>query len=149
MKGGQFLTFKLKENLYGLDIHSVCEIKHMQPISALPDVPKYMAGVINLRDHIIPVMDLRTRLGIDETSYTKDTCIIVVESDGKRMGLIVDAVNTVTDLSENQIDSGLHEGDDKGFVKGIGKLEDALVLLIDIKNCFVMDHTVWEEKTAA
>ena len=150
MKGGQYLTFKLKENLYGLDIHSVREIKHMQPISALPNVPPYMAGVINLRDHIIPIMDLRMRLNFSGHEVTKDTCIIVVESDGKQMGLIVDAVNTVTDLTDDQIDSSLHEQDSmKGFVRGIGKLENALVLLIDIKNCFTLETMVEAFEEAA
>ena len=139
MKAGQYLTFKIKQNVYGLDIRSVREIKHMQPISALPDVPPYMVGVINLRDHIIPIMDLRIRLGVNETPFTKDTCIIVVESESRRMGLIVDSVNTVTDLADNQIDRTLHETENIGFVRAIGKLEDSLVLLIDIKNCFVSD----------
>lgn len=140
MKAGQYLTFKIKQNVYGLEIRSVREIKHMQPISALPDVPPYMVGVINLRDHIIPIMDLRIRLGVNETTFTKDTCIIVVESESRRMGLIVDSVNTVTDLTDGQIDSTLHETENSGFVRAIGKLEDALVLLIDIKNCFVSEN---------
>ena len=139
MKAGQYLTFKIKQNVYGLEIRSVREIKHMQPISALPDVPPYMVGVINLRDHIIPIMDLRIRLGVDETKFTKDTCIIVVESESRRMGLIVDSVNTVTDLTDAQIDSTLHENENSGFVRAIGKLEDSLVLLIDIRNCFVSE----------
>lgn len=143
MKAGQYLTFKLQESLYGLDIHSVREIKHMQPISALPNVPPYMSGVINLRDHIIPIMDLRKRFNFSAGEVTKDTCIVVVESEGKQMGLIVDAVNTVTDLTDSQIDSSLHEQDDmKGFVRGIGKLEDGLILLIDIKNCFTHETIV-------
>lgn len=149
MKAGQYLTFKIKQNVYGLEIRSVREIKHMQPISALPDVPPYMVGVINLRDHIIPIMDLRIRLGVEETQFTKDTCIIVVESDSRRMGLIVDSVNTVTDLTDSQIDSTLHETENSGFVRAIGKLEEALVLLIDIKNCFVSDDNVVLVKEAA
>ncbi|WPU64138.1 chemotaxis protein CheW [Peredibacter starrii] len=149
MKAGQYLTFKIKQNVYGLEIRSVREIKHMQPVSALPDVPPYMVGVINLRDHIIPIMDLRIRLGVEETQFTKDTCIIVVESDSRRMGLIVDSVNTVTDLTDSQIDSTLHETENGGFVRAIGKLEDALVLLIDIKNCFVSENDVVLVKEAA
>lgn len=107
MNAGQYLTFRLNENFYGINIRSVKEIKHMQPISALPDVPPYMVGVINLRDRIIPIMDLRIRLGISDTSYTKDTCFIVVEHESKQLGLIVDAVKTVTDFAQNQIEESL------------------------------------------
>ncbi|WP_408097151.1 chemotaxis protein CheW [Peredibacter sp. HCB2-198] len=149
MKAGQYLTFKVKQNVYGLEIHSVREIKHMQPISALPDVPPYMVGVINLRDHIIPIMDLRIRLGVQETEHTKDTCIIVIEHETKRMGLVVDSVDTVTDLTADQIDTTLHESEGSGFVKAIGKIEENLVLLIEVKNCFLSENNVELLKTAA
>lgn len=149
MKAGQYLTFKVKQNMYGLDIRSVREIKHMQPISALPDVPPYMVGVINLRDQIVPIMDLRIRFGAQETELTKDTCIIVVEHEAKRMGLIVDSVDTVTDLSADQVDCTLHENEANGFIKAIGKLDEKLVLLIDVKNCFISENNIELLKSAA
>lgn len=136
MQEGQYLTFKIDDGLYGLDIQAVCEIKHMQPISALPNVPSYMAGVINLRDSIIPIMDLRTRLGAPKKGFTKDTCIVVVEWSEKRMGLIVDAVSTVTNLNDSQIDRSIHEEAKEGFVNGIGKQNDSLIMLMDVKKLF-------------
>ena len=136
MNPGQYLTFKLGHMSYGLPIATVREINRMSDIAAVPDAPHYVAGVMNLRGKVIPVVNLRKRLSMEDTQVTKETCIIVVETEIGQVGVIVDSVQAVTDLTQGQIDpSPVSSENIENFIGGIGKLTDHLLLLIDIQHC--------------
>lgn len=134
MEAGQFLTFKLDGQCFGLAIKDVREINRMSQISPVPAVPDFVEGVMNLRGKVIPVVNLRKRFNMKLSDYTKETCIMVVESFNGYIGVIVDAVEAVIDLGAHQIDECPTEGE-LSFVKSIGKLDDRLILLVDITNC--------------
>lgn len=135
MKGGQYLTFKLQNLSYGVGIENVREINRMSEIAAVPEAPGFVAGVMNLRGKVITVVDLRKRLDMPVAEITKETCIIVVESEIGHVGVIVDSVQAVIQLQDAQIDDSPISEDEYSFVKAIGKMDDHLVMLIDIYRC--------------
>lgn len=135
MKGGQYLTFKLQNLSYGVGIENVREINRMSEIASVPEAPGFVAGVMNLRGKVITVVDLRKRLDMPVAEVTKETCIIVVESEIGHVGVIVDSVQAVIHLQDTQIDDSPISEDEYSFVKAIGKMEDHLVMLIDIYRC--------------
>lgn len=129
----QYLILRINEQYYGLSIANVVEIVAIQPATQLPGLPCYVKGIINLRGHIVPLIDMNVRFGNPEREYTERTCIIIMDFSGMYMGLIVDAVEDVQNIEENMISSppSISAGDSASFVIGIGKLEKYLVLLLD------------------
>ena len=132
--GGKFLTFFLGREEYGLEILKVQEIMGMLPITLVPRTPKSIRGVINLRGKIIPIMDLRLRFGMDAIAQTDETCIIVVHAQKVEMGIIVDKVSEVLDISTEDIEPtpALGADVDTDFILGVGKSEGKVKLLLDI-----------------
>ncbi len=133
-----YLTFAVADEEYGIDIRSVTEIIGMQPIRTLPESPDFVRGIVNLRGKIIPVVDMRLRLGNPETAYTDRTCIVVVETTRMTAGLIVDEVSEVMVIEQGCIvpppDVQL-EGS-RRFISGIGKVGETVKLLIDCEKLF-------------
>ena len=138
VKAGQYLTFQLAHRAYGVPVSSVREINRMTEITPVPKTPVFIAGVMNLRGKIVPVVDLRIRLGLETQGSTRSTCIIVIESQGESqgrlMGVIVDAVSSVIDLKAEQVEPApdLGESTRLRYVIGMGKYESELVILLDI-----------------
>lgn len=132
--GGQFLTFSLGEELYGVDILRVQEIKGYTAVTKIPNTPSHIKGVLNLRGTIVPIVELRTKFGMPTIDYTTFTVIIVVVVQDKVMGLVVDAVSDVLDIEKKDIQSTPDFGNkiDVTFLNGIGKSGDKLVSLLDI-----------------
>lgn len=132
---GKYLTFKLLDEEYAISINNITEIIGLQPITPVPNAPYYVRGVINLRGVVIDVMDLKSKLGIMEKKYDEKTSIIVVdvdiEGEEKKIGIIVDAVEEVTDIDDINESSSYNEG---GNVCGIGKKQDRVVMILDIKK---------------
>lgn len=149
MKGGQYLTFKLQNLSYGVGIENVREINRMSEIAAVPEAPDFVAGVMNLRGKVITVVDLRKRLDMPVAEVTKETCIIVVESEIGHVGVIVDSVQAVIQLQDSQIDDSPISEDEYSFVKAIGKMDDHLVMLIDIFRCLSKRDMLGTEAVAA
>lgn len=137
-KPGQYLTFQLQNEFYGVQIGSVREINRVGEITPVPKTPDFVKGVMNLRGKIIPVINLRVKFGMKEESYTRDTCIIVIDSDIGQVGMIVDAVKEVVDLNENQIEPAPRLGNEQShsFVRGMGKAENRVIILVDIVSAF-------------
>ncbi len=133
-KPGQYLTFHLKELLYGIPIGAVREINRVSEITPVPRTPAAVAGVMNLRGKVIPVVNLRTKLGLPTVEHTKATCIIVIDTPVGQVGMIVDSVSGVLELGAKQIEPtpDFGAGADTEFVLGLGKLEDRVVVLVDI-----------------
>jgi purine-binding chemotaxis protein CheW len=138
IEGGKFLTFALAEEDYGIGILKVKEIIGMMPITEVPQMPRYIKGVLNLRGKVIPVLDLRQRFNLQTSEYDERTCIIVVEtssSDAVRtMGIIVDSVSEVANISSEHIEEApdLGHGLDTHYIHGIAKVDGGVKILLDI-----------------
>jgi purine-binding chemotaxis protein CheW len=137
-KEGKYLTFALGPEEYGLEILKVREIFGYMEITAVPQTPAHVKGVINLRGQVIPVIDLRTKFGMDTAEVTEETCIIVVEiSQGKRKfntGIVVDRVQEVLDIKGDDIEEAPQFGSnvDTSFILGMGKIGDTVKILLSI-----------------
>jgi len=145
---GKYLTFALGSEQYGLEILKVREIIGYMEITAVPRTPEYVKGVINLRGQVIPVIDLRTKFGMEPTQLTDQTCIIVVEitQDGKRFntGIIVDRVEEVLDIAAEDIEPAPAFGSavDTSFILGMGKVGESVKILLDIDRVLGADGAV-------
>jgi purine-binding chemotaxis protein CheW len=132
----QLVSFKIGNEEFGVDILNVQEINRMTQITKVPNSPDFVEGVINLRGRIIPVIDLRSRIGIAKKEADKNTRIVVVEILEKTIGFIVDAVKEVlripSDITEAPPE--LVNGIDSDFIKAVGKLEDRLLILLDLEK---------------
>ena len=137
-KAGKFLTFKLAREEYGLEILKVQEIIGMMDITRVPGTPEFIRGIVNLRGKIIPVVDLRLKFAMKREEYTPRTCIIVVQlAPGKQrttIGIIVDDVSEVMDIDKEQLEGppAWEKGVETDFILGIGKVEEKVVMLLDI-----------------
>ncbi len=134
----QLVTFKLGTEEFGVDILKVQEINKMMSITKIPNAPTFIEGVINLRGKIIPIVDLRKRLGFRDQPYDKSTRIIVVELDGLVLGFIVDSVSEVLRIPENTIEPppSMVAGIESEYIEGVGKLDDRLLILLELKKVF-------------
>ena len=130
----QVVSFKLGSEEYGVDIAQVQEINRMVAITHVPRAPQFMEGVINLRGQLIPIIDLRTRFGMPRTEHTKNTRIVVTEIGAKRVGMVVDSVSEVLRLPSDQIEDApeMITGVDTEYIRGVGKIEDRLIILLDL-----------------
>ena len=138
-QAGKFLSFVLGEEEYGLEILKVQEINGMMGITRVPRTPDYVRGVINLRGRVIPIVSLRQKFKMPVIEDTEKTCIIVVQVEYQdseiTMGIIVDEVSEVLNIADGQIEpppsfgGGMEEAD---FITGMGKLENKVVILLDI-----------------
>ncbi len=132
--GSQFLTFNLGDELYGVDILRVQEIKGYTTVTKIPNTPSHIKGVLNLRGTIVPIIELRTKFGMSTIDYTAFTVIIVVVVQDKVMGLVVDSVSDVLNIEKKDIQVPPQFGArvDVSFLNGIGKSGDKLVALLDM-----------------
>ncbi len=133
---GKFMTFQTGKEFFGISISYVNEIIAMQPITAIPEVEDYIKGLINLRGKIIPVIDVRLRFKMEPKEYTDRTCIIVIEVKSTIIGLIVEKIAEVDDISEDDIvpppTLGGHKDSEKSkYVYGLARTEDSVKLLLD------------------
>lgn len=135
-KPGQYLTFTLQGRHFAVPIETVKEINRMGDITPVPQTPQCVAGVMNLRGKVIPVVDLRLKFGVEPSAYTRETCIIVIEGVTGAIGTIVDSVSDVAMITESHLEPPpvLHHESDKNFVVGVGKLDERVVLLVDVVN---------------
>ena len=135
-KEGKYLTFVLADEEDGLEILKVREIIGIMDITAVPRTPDFVKGVVNLRGKVIPVVDLRLKFGMEGAARTEETCIIVVDLGEVEMGIIVDKVSEVLDISAEDIDETPVFGStvDTGFILGMGKIGDSVKILLDIEK---------------
>lgn len=147
---GQYLTFGLGNQSYAVPIGAVREIIQVCEITTVPKTPSFVEGVINLRGKIIPVVDLKMKLGMSRAAATRQTCIIVIEAESGQVGIIVDQVNEVVDLEASQIEPSLSIGDDDslGFLMGLGKLPDRVLILVDIVHTLSRENFLHEFSAA-
>src|SRR5579862_8185060 len=143
--GGKYLTFALSQEEYGLPVLKVREIIKVMDITQVPQVPGHVRGVINLRGKVIPVVDLRLKFGFPSEACTERTCIIVVDVDlpsGKvMMGIVVDSVSEVLNLTGTEIDAPPAFGDQVSteYMLGLAKVKGAVKILLDLNRVLGAD----------
>jgi purine-binding chemotaxis protein CheW len=135
---GKYLVFHLAKEEFGVHVLKVREIMGLQEITAVPQTPAFVRGVINLRGKVIPVIDLRRKFGLDDMEYTQRTCIVVLqvshESGSILMGIIVDGVNEVLTIQEGEIEDTPEFGEEMttSYILGMAKVKGKVKILLDI-----------------
>jgi purine-binding chemotaxis protein CheW len=141
----QYLTFTLADEVFALDVAKVREILELIAINKVPQTPEFMRGVINLRGSVVPVIDLRLNFGMTRTEQTVNTCIIVVEvnldSELIVLGVLADSVQEVVEMEPENIEPAPHLGTklNTEFIKGMGKINNGFVMILDIDKVFSSD----------
>jgi purine-binding chemotaxis protein CheW len=137
----QIVVFELGGERYGVEIAAVYEIIRHQPITAVPQAPSFVEGVINLRGRIIPVVDLRERFGLQRAPLSKAARIVVCEAAGIRVGLVVEAVNEVLVVPAEAIEPTpqVATGEEAAYLRGIAKLGERLIILLDLEGLFAQE----------
>ena len=142
----QFLTFKLGEEVFALDITKVREVLDFTTVTKVPRTPEFMRGVINLRGSVVPVVDLRLKFGMSRTENTVNTCIIItevaVDSEMVVLGALVDSVQEVLDLEPGSIAPAPRIGTKlrTEFIRGMGRRDDRFIIILDIDKIFSADE---------
>lgn len=138
----QVVVFQLDKELYGADIAVVREVTPLQRVTKVPRTPKFIEGVINLRGRVIPVIDLRKRLGLPAGPITKSTRIAVGEIDGDQVGMLVDAVHEVVRVPAEAVEppSPMFAKIDSENILGIAKVDDRLITLLDLARILVREE---------
>lgn len=141
----QYLTFILAEEEYGLDILRVQEIRGWGPVTPIPNTPRYIKGVINLRGSIVPIVDLRERFGLESVPYGPTTVVIVLKVvDDVRdrvMGIVVDAVSDVYNIRPDELKPAPDFGQSTSteYVHGLGTVEDKMIIVLHIDRLLTGD----------
>jgi len=151
---GKYLTFNLDREEYGIGILKIKEIIGMMPVTAVPQTPEYVKGVINLRGKVIPVVDLRLRFGMEPMEYNERTCIIVVEIKGSSgnilIGTVVDSVSEVLNIKGGDIEDTPTFGSklNTEYILGMAKMEGGVKILLDIDRVLGSQEIAVMEKAA-
>ncbi|CAG7855861.1 hypothetical protein MCAMS1_00143 [biofilm metagenome] len=147
VNGAQFLSFTLDNEEYAVDILRVQEIRSWEPVSRIPNVPHYEKGVVNLRGSIVPIIDLREKLGIRFTEYTPLTVVVVLQAtdDNKKtrtMGVVVDSVSDVINLDKTKIQEAPDFGTkvNNEFINGLVSLNERMVILLDVDKLLRLEE---------
>ena len=153
-KAGKYLTFTLDNQEYGIGILKIKEIIGMMPVTAVPQTPEYVKGVINLRGKVIPVVDLRLRFGMEPMEYNERTCIIVVEIEGQSgnilIGTVVDSVSEVLNIKGPDIEDTPTFGSklNTDYILGMAKMEGGVKILLDIDSVLANQEIAALERAA-
>lgn len=149
-RSGKFLTFKLGDETYAVEVLKIKEIIRMQRVTPVPHLPHYMQGIINLRGKVIPVIDLRIKFGLASAEATERTCVVVVQiklSEDNRLapvGMVVDAVEEVMNITDEQVEDNPDLGStlENRFIDGLAKFEDVIVTLLNIDRLIREDDVL-------
>jgi purine-binding chemotaxis protein CheW len=145
-ESSQYLTFKLDQELYAVDIAKVREVLEFTAVTKVPRTPDFMRGVINLRGNVVPVVDMRLKLGLTQTERTVNTCVVIteVDVDGEKtvLGALADSVQEVIELDAAQIVPPPRMGTriDTEVIRGMGKRDDHFLIILDIDRVFTADE---------
>ena len=149
----QYLTYKLGDEIYALDIGKVREVLDFTSATKVPRTPDFMRGVINLRGSVVPVVDLRLKFGMTATEKTVNTCVIItevtVDNDTTVLGALADSVQEVIDLSPADISPAPKIGTRlrTEFIRGMGKRDDRFIIILDIDKVFSSDELALVQAT--
>ena len=134
--GGEFLTFRLGAEEYGIDILKVQEIRSYEKPTRIANAPEFVKGVVNLRGVIVPIVDLRLKLSCVSAEYDSFTVVIVLNVHGRIVGVVVDSVSDVIELTKDSIKPApeMNSSVDTSFITGIGSVQERMLVLMDIES---------------
>ena len=137
-----YVVFQLEDELYGVEILQVRGIEKMLPLTRVPNAPSFVKGVCNLRGSVIPVIDLKKRLGLASTGEVSDAKIIIVNVGKQVVGMTIDAAADVVSLDSNQVEPSptLVSGIDAQFISGVAKVSNRLLIILDMERILTADQ---------
>lgn len=141
----QWVTFKLQEETYGINVMQVQEVLRYTDIAPVPGAPDYVMGIINLRGNVVTVIDTRSRFGLAPSEVTDNSRIVIIESERQVIGIMVDSVAEVVYLKQSEIDTAPNVGTDESakFIQGVSNRDGELLILVDLNKLLSDDE--WEE----
>ena len=141
----RWVTFHLDKEVYGINVMQVQEVLRYSEIAPVPGSPDYVLGIINLRGNVVTVIDTRMRFGIEPMEVTDSSRIVIIEAGGQVVGILVDSVAEVVDLSVDDIDPAPNIGTEESaqFIKGVANLGEELLIIIDLNKLLTSEE--WDE----
>ena len=141
----QCVTFRLQDEIYGINVMQVQEVLRVTEIAPVPGAPHYVLGIINLRGNVVTVVDTRERLGLDAKEMDESTRIVIIEADKLVVGILVDAVAEVVDLRMSEIESAPSVGNDESskYIQGVASRDGELLILVDLNK--LLNDEEWAE----
>ena len=141
----QWVTFRLSDEIYGINVMQVQEVLRVSEIAPVPGAPHYVLGIINLRGNVVTVIDTRIRLGLATTEVTDSTRIVIIEGAKHVVGILVDCVAEVVDLPTSEVESAPNVGNDESakYIQGVASREGELLILVDLNKLLTDEE--WEE----
>lgn len=137
----QWVTFRLGEEKYGINVMQVQEVLRVSEIAPVPGAPEYVLGIINLRGNVVTVIDTRNRFGLYSKEQDDATRIVIIETDHHIIGIMVDSVAEVVDLRASEIETAPNVGNDESskYIQGVTSRDNELLILVDL-NKFLSDE---------
>lgn len=144
----QWVTYRLDEETYGINVMQVQEVLRYTEIAPVPGAPDYVMGIINLRGNVVTVIDTRARFGLPPSEITDSSRIVIIESDEHVVGILVDSVAEVVYLRSSEIDSAPNVGTEESakFIQGVSNRGDELLILVDLNK--LLNDEEWDEMTS-
>jgi purine-binding chemotaxis protein CheW len=141
----QWVTFKLQEETYGINVMQVQEVLRYTEIAPVPGSPDYVLGIINLRGNVVTVIDTRSRFGLEPAEVTDNSRIVIIEAEKQVIGILVDSVAEVVYLKASEIDTAPNVGTDESarFIQGVSNRDGELLILVDLNK--LLSDEEWEE----
>jgi len=141
----QWVTFRLANETYGINVMQVQEVLRISEIAPVPGAPHYVLGIINLRGNVVTVVDTRIRLGLETSELTDSTRIVIIEGDKHVVGILVDCVAEVVDLAASEVESAPNVGNEESarYIQGVASRGDELLILVDLNKLLTDEE--WEE----
>jgi purine-binding chemotaxis protein CheW len=141
----QLVTFRLKDETYGINVMQVQEVLRVTDIAPVPGAPHYVLGIINLRGNVVTVIDTRMRFGLPQTEMDDLSRIIVIESEAQVVGILVDSVAEVADLRLSEIDSAPNVGNEESsrYIQGVASRDNNLLIVVDLNK--LLSEEEWAE----
>lgn len=144
----QWVTYRLGEEIYGINVMQVQEVLRYTEIAPVPGAPDYVMGIINLRGNVVTVIDTRARFGLPPSEISDSSRIVIIESDEHVVGILVDSVAEVVYLRASEIDSAPNVGAEESakFIQGVSNRDDELLILVDLNK--LLNDEEWDEMTS-
>ncbi len=141
----QWVTFKLADETYGINVMQVQEVLRLSEIAPVPGAPHYVMGIINLRGNVVTVIDTRIRLGLELSEVTDATRVVIIEGDDHVVGILVDCVAEVVDLRMSDVESAPNVGGEESakYIQGVVSHDEELLILVDLNK--LLSDEEWDE----
>ncbi|WP_078118951.1 chemotaxis protein CheW [Thiosocius teredinicola] len=141
----QLVTFRLKDETYGINVMQVQEVLRVTEIAPVPGAPSYVLGIVNLRGNVVTVIDTRTRFGLPTTEVDDSSRIVIIESEQQVVGILVDSVAEVVELRQSEIDTAPNVGTEESsrYIQGVASRDSDLLIVVDLNKLLTEEE--WSE----